>query len=192
MMQRAFLVMVLLLCSGCGASWQYNHTDTGTLKGKLLVQWIKPDQFIFIPDERNPLTFTRSNGTVIKPGRMYTDGGSIPRVMWAFRNYSPWGYAPAFIIHDWLFVMKECKLPGFEAYNHQIAADIMAEVIKTLMEDPRYGEKSPLVLYSMYKAVSSSIAKELWENSKCSEPPLESGERALLPNQGFEYLLEFP
>ena len=33
---------------------------------------------------------------------MYTDGGSIPRIAQAFNGFSPWGYAPAYMIHDWL------------------------------------------------------------------------------------------
>ncbi|NTV92414.1 MAG: DUF1353 domain-containing protein [Chlorobiaceae bacterium] len=190
-MKSLILAMFFLFLSGCGASWHYSNTGTGTLKGKVLVQWIAPDQFMFIPDDSDPLTFTRSNGSVIKPEKMFTDGGSIPRPMWAFRNYSPWGYAPAFMIHDWLFVMKQCRLPGYEQYNHRIAADIMAEVMKTLMEDPRYGGRNKLVHYSMYKAVSSSIAEESWENGACHQPGDRSID-AFAKNPRMEYLITFP
>src|ERR1051326_1916341 len=132
----------------------YADFRVGKLQGKLIVQWLEPDKFLFIPDENNPLTFTRYDGTVIRPGKMITDGGSIPRPIWILRNYSPWGYAPAFIIHDWLFVVKQCNLRGFEGYSHHDAANVMGEVMKTMMESGRVDiDKSTLL--SMYLAVNS-------------------------------------
>jgi hypothetical protein len=148
----------------------YEDFKVGQLTGKLIVQWWEPDKFIFIPDRNGPLTFKRSNGDVIVPGRMFTDGGSIPRGLWIFRNYSPWGYAPAFVVHDWLFEMHHCKLPGDEKYNYQIAADVMAEVMKTMMET-KLVDKAPLTLDAMHAAVNSSIAEGYWDNGKCTPPP---------------------
>jgi hypothetical protein len=111
-----FLSAPLLLgwLSGCASS-HYKHTAAGTLKGTVVVEWYKPDLFKYRPDTTDPLTFTRRKGTVIQPGLMLTDGGSIPRVFWVLRNYSPWGYGPAFIVHDWLFSHAELqveRLPG--------------------------------------------------------------------------------
>lgn len=157
------------MSSGC-ASHHYSRVEPGSLSGKLVVQWYKYNRFIFIPDNDEPLTFTRSNGRTITPGQMYTDGGSIPRPLWAIKNYSPWGYAPAFMVHDWLFVMQYCKYNGYEDYNVDVAAWIMSEVIKTLMEDPDHGGKNEFVLYSMYIAVRSPIAKRLWEEGECNQP----------------------
>jgi hypothetical protein len=168
---RSILVIVttFFLLTGC-ASYHYSKVKTGELHGKLIVQWYDYDEFIFLPDQTNPLTFVRHNSKQITPGKMYTNGGSIPRPLWAIRGYSPMGYAPAFIIHDWLFVMRHCKLPGYEAYDLEKTALIMSEVMKTLMEDPDYGEKSEIVLYSMYEAVRSPIAENIWEKGECKIP----------------------
>ena len=67
--------LAALLLSGCG-SVLYAKTAPGIFKGKLTVEWIAPNQFIYRPDKDEPLQFTRSDGTVIKPQLMYTDGGS--------------------------------------------------------------------------------------------------------------------
>lgn len=168
-----------------GASYEEFHA--GSLKGKLIVQWWEPDKFVFLPDKDNPLTFKRSNGETITPGRMFTDGGSIPRGLWIFRNYSPWGYAPAFIVHDWLFEMKHCGLPGNEKYNHEIAATVMAEVMKTMMETRQVGV-AKLTLLAMYEAVDSDIAKTYWDTGKCVPPP--AGFAARKPFYEFELSFE--
>ena len=178
------LFVVSLLSVGC-ASFHYQQTKPGTLAGKLLVQWIDHDKFIFIPDQARPLSFTRHNRKTITPGRMYTDGGSIPRPLWALRSYSPWGYAPAFIVHDWLFRMKQCKIPGHEEYTVEEAAWVMSEVMKTMMEQHANGDR--LAHYAMYEAVRSPIAVSLWENGKCEQPTPEESARA----PKMEYVIEF-
>jgi hypothetical protein len=162
-----------LLVSGCDdiyTGWLYDRTATGMLKGKLVVEWVDQDRFIFVPDAQEPLTFTRKNNEVVRPERMYTDGGSIPQALRALKSYSPWGYAPAFIIHDWLFVMKHCRIPGYEKYDAEIAATVMAEVMKTVMENPKYGGPNKLVHYSMYEGVRSKTAKDYWDNGACDTP----------------------
>ena len=90
--------------SGCGYV-QYQTTDQGEFGGKLEVRWIEPNNFLFIPAENDPFYFSRKkDGRRIQPKAMYTDGGSIPQLIWGVPGYSPWGYAPAYIIHDWIFV----------------------------------------------------------------------------------------
>lgn len=170
-MKQLRLVAVLvaaLLSSGC-SDWHYESTESGTLKGKLIVEWIDQDTFIFLPDAADPLTFVRSNKEVIRPQRMLTDGGSIPRALRVIKSYSPWGYAPAFIIHDWLYQMKHCKLPGYDKLSVELAATIMSEVIKTIMENPKHGGKHSLILYSMYQAVKTDAAQTYWDSGKCSQ-----------------------
>lgn len=164
----AVFALATSIGTALGASYEEFHV--GSLKGKLIVQWWEPDKFVFLPDKDDPLTFKRSNGETIVPNRMFTDGGSIPRQLWIFRNYSPWGYAPAFIVHDWLFHMKHCGLPGNDKYNHEIAATVMAEVTKTLMETKKV-DVAKLTLLSMYEAVDSGIAKTYWDTGKCELPP---------------------
>lgn len=162
-----------LLLTGCTDwlySWFYDGTDTGELKGKLVVEWIDQDKFLFLPDPNDPLVFTRKNKEVVQPGKMYTDGGSIPPALRALKSYSPWGYAPAFIVHDWLFVMKQCKIAGFEDYDLDKAATIMAEAMKTVMENPKYGGPNKLAHYTMYEGVRSSVARDYWDKGECDTP----------------------
>lgn len=184
------LGFLLSLLSGC-ASAQYARVEKGTLQGKLIVQWIDADQFIFIPDSTDPLTFTRSNGDRITPGKMYTDGGSIPRPLWAFRNYSPWGYGPAFVVHDWLFDMHHCQLPGHEKYTLDDAAMVMAEVMKTMMEET--DRRDSLTLYAMYEAVRSPIAKDLWDNGTCNQPKVTAAHQMFLAAPpAAQYVIQWP
>ena len=161
------IILVGLNGTGC-ATRHYKRTVAGELKGDLIVEWRKPNSFLYIPSLENPLRFKRlSNGDVIQPDRMWTDGGSIPRPFWVFKNYSPWGYGPAFIIHDWLFHMQDCELPGYEKFDIETAAMVMSEVMKTLMKDPDfdYGNKSSM--YLMFKAVQTKPAQLAWEDKKC-------------------------
>ena len=148
----------------------YHSLDKGSFTGKLVVEWINYDEFVFVPDVDDPLTFTRANGEQIIPGHMRTDGGSIPRPMWAFRNYSPWGFAPAYIIHDWIFSSHHCNPADKQLYSYNMkdAARIMTEAIKTLMEDPKYEKRSELAVYSMYVATVSPFALSAWNDGDCS------------------------
>ena len=152
----------------------YERLHSGTLKGKLLIQWLEPDVFLFIPDADNPLYFVRSDGTKIQPKRLLTDGGSVPRPIWAFKKYSPWGYAPAFIIHDWIFHLKGCKLGDYQNYDLNTAADVMGEIIKTMMESGKV-ERDPVTVDLMTTAVRSSFAREQWENGRCTPAPAAFG-----------------
>jgi len=183
-MRTSVFAIVALLLSGCAAI-HYGETKPGELKGRLTVEWIDPDKFIFRPDTDNPLTFIRSNRDRITPGFMYTDGGSIPRPLWALRSYSPWGYAPAFIVHDWLFHMKHCQLPGNEKFTVDEAAWVMSEVMKTMMEKEGVDKWT---LYTMFEAVRSPIAANLWDAEKCEAPPAQV--RALTPRM--RYIIDFP
>lgn len=171
----AFAVIAGLLGAACSTTataedFDYAKVKTGQLRGKLIVQWIEPDLFLFIPDKSEPLTFTRSSGEKFTPGRMLTDGGSIPRPIWILRNYSPWGFAPAFIVHDWIFTIKQCNLAGAAGHSLGGAADVMAEVMKTMIETKRI-EASPLTVSAMHQAVTSPIASEAWNKGKCNPPP---------------------
>ena len=151
-------------------TFDYDALPPGTLKGKLVVQWLEPDVFLFIPDPKSPLTFVRSTGQTITPGRMLTDGGSIPRPVWILRNYSPWGFAPAFIVHDWLFSITHCQVAGHEQYSLEESGRVMAEVMKTMIAQKRI-DASGLTVTSMYMAVVSPVARHSWETGRCNPPP---------------------
>ena len=173
--------------------WHYDQTKTGELKGTIRIKWLAQDKFLFEPDPADPLVFKRADGTVIRPQAMFTDGGTIPQALRAIKAYSPWGYAPAFVVHDWLFVVKQCKLEGHEELTLAGAADVMAEAMKTLMEKPDFGGVNKLVHYSMYQGVLSSTAQEYWDQGECNKPgammdrvPSAERTRSLAPQKSAE------
>jgi hypothetical protein len=163
------LISLALLLAGC-AEIVYRQTDTGEFTGKLDVRWIEPDRFLYLPHEADPLRFRPAEGEVVTPRAMYTDGGSIPRLFWGIPGYSPWGYAPAYIIHDWLFVAHHCQYPEVASVTFADSARLLAEGIKTLMETG-VAPQDATVLYSIYEAVRSPIAERLWNAPDRCNPP---------------------
>jgi hypothetical protein len=164
MPHRLILAICVLLpfsLDGC-AYVDYQNTGKGQFTGSLDVRWVKPDQFIYIPNKDDPLRFARPNNKVIQPEKMSTDGGSVPRIFWSVKGYSPWGFAPAYIIHDWLFEAHHCKLPGYQEITLDESALILAEGVKTLMEDG-LAPRDETTMWSIHEAVRSPIAKAVWE-----------------------------
>ena len=148
MIHRALAALAVLLgLSGC-ITVDYSRLNPGTLSGSLFVMWIDEGgssgdgTFLFVPDPHDPLTFRRSDptqpGAVIRPGMMYTDGGSIPKIAQVFNGLSPWGYAPAYMIHDWLFVAHHCIVDGEDgprfdqvrSVTFEDSAEILGEAIR--------------------------------------------------------------
>jgi hypothetical protein len=181
------LVVCVFLISGC-ASRHYERTQVGHLEGRMIVEWRRPNLFAYKPDGQQPLVFVRKSGDAIKPGPMFTDGGSIPRSFWVLKNYSPWGYGPAFIVHDWLFHMQDCKELGYEKYSLEEAATVMSEVMKTMMESPDFDYGSKTTVYSMYKAVQTQPARDAWSDGRCVRPDVAI--LSLDPDEIF--VVEFP
>jgi hypothetical protein len=71
-----------VLAAGCASFTTYGK---GILRGHVLIRWDSQDKFIFIPDTKNPFSFRPSffqGNDDIVPGLMYTDGGSVPQVLW--------------------------------------------------------------------------------------------------------------
>ena len=162
---------LLLLSSGC-ADVFYKQTGTGAFKGRLDVEWIEPNQFIYRPHADDPLTYTTSDGLSIRPETMYTDGGSIPRLFWSTPLLGPWDFAPGYVIHDWLFEQHHCRKPGWEQVDFPRSARILAEAIKTQME--RSKTIDPTVDWAIYEAVRSPVAQKLWDEGACHPPPSET------------------
>lgn len=183
--------MLLALVTQCAPVF-YNNLNTGTLHGSILVQWTDKDAFFFRPIPDNPFQFTRYNSEVITPGTMRTDGGSIPRPLRAIKNYSPWGYGPAFIVHDWLFWMHYCKIPDPGHHDVDSAAMVMAEIIKTLMEKDQQIDK--FTLYSMYEAVKSPFAQQAWNDGQCKPVPPLGGQGIMqeVIREPVKVLYEYP
>jgi hypothetical protein len=175
-MIRWFAVLALAACGFV----DYPAAPVGRFDGTLFVMWVGETQdgrgdgrFVFVPSE-DPLTFTRtrSDGTeqAIRPEMMYTDGGSIPALAQVFNGFSPWGYAPAYMVHDWLFVARKCLNDGqatetemqMAGVSFQDSAVIAAEAIKTLIASKKVtpNDVAPGVISSV---VAGPIARQLWQ-----------------------------
>ena len=164
------LVILFLFLSACSAHKVYEDTAEGEFKGVVQVRWIEPDLFLFVPQKDDPLRFITSNKTfVFEPKTMYTDGGSIPRIFWSIPGYSPWGIAPAYIIHDWIFMAHYCDIEDYKNISFDDSSRIMGECIKTLMENEKV-PKDETIFFNVVTAVKSRIAKKIWDSGKCNLP----------------------
>lgn len=175
----------IALILGCLAACAriFDEAQPGELTGQVLVVWIGPGsdtegdgRFIFVPprDESQRLTFHRPSGaqlaSSITPEAIYTDGGSIPRIVQPFKGFNPWAYAPAYMIHDWLFVARRCLNDGDATEAEKAIADlsfldsakILAEVMKT-MERQEMIAANDFAPSAITAAVGSSIARARWE-----------------------------
>ena len=170
---RPFAILSLLLATAACGPNVYREAEAGAFKGSLFVMWVGEDRFVFVPDPDNPLTFTRPDGRdfgTIRPAMMYTDGGSIPPVARGLKGFSPWGYAPAYMIHDWLFLAHDCNAAGTpEGRETEVAemefiesAEIMAEAIRALIEAKRVSpnDVAPATISS---AVAGPVARAIWD-----------------------------
>lgn len=156
-----------LTLSGC-ATYTLENTGGGKLRGELAVIWVGEDKFVYVGGA-NGLQFTPKGGKPIKPDMFYTDGGSIPRPVRAFEGFSPWGYAPAYIIHDWLFYLHDCDPDKLKTLGvgFEDSARILAEVTNVLMER-RQVATNEFAFEAISWAVTTPVARKLWDNpSKC-------------------------
>jgi len=163
------LLATLAMLAGCGNIF-YAKTPVGKFSGKLDVEWIGPNEFIYRPHAKDPLLYVASDGRSIQPRAMFTDGGSIPRLFWSVPNFGPWEFAPGFIIHDWLFLQHHCKEGDWEAYSFQRSAEILAEAMKT---QSKGDSSNAAAAWAIYEAVRTPIAKARWDSGECRMPPAE-------------------
>lgn len=169
---RNSLGMLLAMgLSGC-ADLFYQRLGTGHFTGRLSVEWVAPNQFIYRPSPERPLIYTTADGRTIQPRAMYTDGGSIPRLFWSSPDLGPWDFAPGYIIHDWLFLQHRCKEGDWQSWDLDKAASVLAEGIKTQMVTAERSD--PVIVWAIYEAVRSPMALRSWDNPTCSLPPGDS------------------
>lgn len=191
----AFGALLALPLSGC-ATVDYLHTAPGHFTGSVFVMWVGEGNgsgdgnFLFVPDPRDPLVFTRadpqSHGAVIKPGLMYTDGGSIPKIAQVFNGFSPWGYAPAYMIHDWLFVGRHCLVDGepgtrfdqIKEVDFTDSATILGEAIRALVASNQV-KPNDVAGETITGAVDSVVARKLWDQrGACAASAVSAKDRA--------------
>lgn len=157
------------------------------MEGLPHMAWTRPDQFHFIQPTSGPkFAYVTHDGWRIEPRTMSTDGASIPRWLWWDAELSPWRYAPAAIVHDWLFEVHHRLVRNgghldpahyspqdvahFQKMTVQEAADIYAEAMKTLMESHKASfAPQPFILWAQHAATESSIAQQLWNKQPGTE-----------------------
>ncbi|MEM6590191.1 MAG: DUF1353 domain-containing protein [Pseudomonadota bacterium] len=189
---RKLVFIASLALAACGQV-DVDGAPEGEFTGTAVVVWVGEGNtqsgdgaFIFVPLRDNELTFTRdekanvSEGNkVIQPGAFYTDGGSIPRVVQSIQGYNAWAFGPAYIIHDWLFVVRKCINDDEEwAENSPIAnmsfresAEIMAETIKTVTMQYGLQRKTGEAVNIIAPVTAGPISYNLWtEKNACSLP----------------------
>ena len=172
----SLIAFLLFICiPSCANQRFYDSVDAGTIRGRPCIEWTKPDKFVYNCNKSDGFAFLRHNGDVIIPASIHTDGGSVPRILWNQSGFSPWTYAPAYLIHDWIYEAHRRGVPvGINSagipisYDKEQADWIIAEVIKTQMEHPElYKEeesrtdKSPNRMRRIYWAVSK-FGKTAW------------------------------
>lgn len=169
---------------GC-ASPRLDLSDPGKVSGLLMIFWIREDEFIYYPFHGDPLIYTLPRELKhlapdgqIRPGAIYTDGGSIPRALRNIAGLSPWGYAPAYIVHDWLFVAHHCiehervgehdardleEVEKIREVTFKDSADILAGVVEALVVQKKVPKRA-IAPGAIYSAVDSHIARRIWDN----------------------------
>lgn len=155
-------LLAAAFAAGCASFTTYGD---GILKGHVLIQWNRQDKFIFVPDKQNPFSFRPSffkGRDDIVPGPMYTDGGSVPQILWGIPGLSPWALGPAYIIHDWIFLVHRCNLPAppeVKDITFLQSAQILAEVGKALVDARLIDDNK---LEQIVWAVRTRYAENLW------------------------------
>jgi hypothetical protein len=187
-MLRVAWVLCALVLGGCASP--YLIAKAGRINRPIDVVWVGADKFIYVPGppDRNFTFESDKLGRIIAPGLMYTDGGSVPRFAQIFRPFSPWGYAPAYVVHDWIFhahyCLKDTRRQTFvdyrgrsifrdvESIEFHEASLVLAEVIKTIEDNEQVAlHKVPAELISA--AVDSPFGAAIWESGQCARvsPP---------------------
>lgn len=166
--------------AACGTWIRYEDVRPGILKGHVYVQWDRQDKFIYRRKKDDPVLFLPTfMKTPIDPQDMYTDGGSVPQVLWGIPGLSPWALGPAYIIHDWIFEVHRCPnrkaTPEERAITFEQSAIILAQVGKALVEAGLVNDnRLELIVW----AVRTHYARNLWDApvtpDDCKDPTLFS------------------
>ena len=140
-----------------------------SMKGTLLIQWSDESRFIYTPDPKEGLSFRTRDGREIRPNRMYTDGGSIPRVFWSVKGFSPWGYGPAYVLHDWLFHAHRCGRDlAPNKYSMAQANEVLNDAIEFLIVNKKVSPNERA--RGLIKWAVDHFAGKAW-NEPCDEEP---------------------
>lgn len=203
--KNLFLLGLILGLAGCG--WAlYKDAQVGKLDGSVFLLWVgetdKPlgdGKFIYVPVPDDELTFqfqsTRAKYTIV-PDPIYTDGGSIPKPAQIFKGFSPWDYAPAYILHDWIFVANRCLGGEYETENMKRvqgmtfieSAELVGAALRTLADDQTVFENS-FAKATITGAVSLGFSETLWVRKEgCAKDQLSPQHRKKVAEFRSQYL----
>jgi Protein of unknown function (DUF1353) len=151
----------------------------GDFTGEIILGWDDGIRFIYYPSDRYPLTYSFPEGHPlktsfgpIKPEAMYTDGGSIPRILWSVHGLSAWEYAPAYILHDWLFQRHYCFKDDFKITLEQANAVFRDALVLTdlkLAENNKRAPQNRAQIRALIDGAVRSFSKTAWDTGIC--PP---------------------
>lgn len=193
---RVIFAAILCLAAAVCANVDYDRTQPGEFTGEVAVVWLKgtgpsgDGTFVYVPTPQRPLTFSRPEGEtagqILTPPMMYTDGGSVPGLARAFRGLTPWNYGPAYIVHDWVFMARQClntgatdaKYKALDALTFQDSAEIIAESIKALEVSKRVNARD-ISGAAVTFAVTSPFSKARWTAKECRKVSPEHRAMAL-------------
>src|SRR5262245_54843026 len=90
-------MLAALVAAGC-VTPQIDPDDAGHVSGTLMVFWVGEDKFVYYPlYKTDPLRYRLPKRLAqklgydeIRPGIIYTDGGSIPPAVRGWAGFSPW------------------------------------------------------------------------------------------------------
>jgi hypothetical protein len=152
---------------------QAKKSNSVEMKGVLLIQWSNETRFIYVSPADNPLRFTTRNGGEVRPGRMYTDGGSIPRLFWSVKGFSPWGYGPAYVLHDWLYHQHRCDRDGPpNKFSFEEANEVLDDAMAFLMVAKKVD--SNRLARRLIKWGVDNFGQAAWSESCDAEPSAEA------------------
>lgn len=206
---EAVCVFVALYLAGC-TPVDYAAVTRGEFQGAALVVWVGPansskvgdGKFLYVPLGDDALVFKRdqannpSEGSeIIKPEAFYTDGGSIPRAVQSARGFNAWGYGPAYVIHDWLFVARKClnddardgtslatdEMRKLVNMSFQESANILMETVKALLQDydVSANETVPGPVFGAF--TSGPVSRKSWrETGACKAQQLSRDHQRLV------------
>jgi len=117
----------------------WDEYATGTFENveSIKLRWISGDSakarlLEYAPDPAAPFAFVTSDGRRIAPGPFLTDGGTIPDAATLVSGIDRFGYLPAYLIHDWDYVLHHCgQLPP--EVTREAADRALLEALKTMM-----------------------------------------------------------
>jgi hypothetical protein len=191
---RPSLFLVLSLCGGCVGIADGVGTPPvqGKLTGKVALGWEGTQDYVYLPVENKPLTYVIPDTIrisddeavnkdkslrTIRPGLMYTDGGSIPRIFWASQGLSPFDYMPAYVVHDWFYLQHRCAKVGKAAakpafpYSKDLADAVLKDSLDQLDANRKNDSASAAQVRKLIFQAVGKFGDRAWNGQDCRQPP---------------------